>query len=184
MADNQIKPLAPLGPPIRTMLDLQMALRARCDALEVCFDSIDEESCFPARYAGKILGPRPTKSLGAQSLPAILACLGVQLALIERPDALASYTPRLAKRQRGAGEPLLAGENRRRKRNPRIGNSHWGEMMRRIQIMVTNPKQRSAVARAAANARWSATRKLDQAAKATAEYSATRRPGNGNGKVR
>jgi hypothetical protein len=178
MADDLIKPL---GPPIRTMLDLQMALRARCDELEVRFDSIDDESCFPARYAGKILGPRPVKSLGAQSLPAIMACLGVQLALIERPDALANYTPRLAKRRRDAGERVLAEGKRRYKHNLRAGNSHWGEMMRRIQIMVTNPKQRSVVARHAANARWSATRKLDQAAKATPEHSGTRRPGNGNG---
>jgi hypothetical protein len=150
------KPLAPLAT-IRDMDSLQAALRERANSLMLKFDSIDEQSKFPERYTGKLLAPVPLKTVGRQSLGPLLACLGTELLLVERPDALAAYTSRVEKRKRHHTGGRIPANGKRS--NPRVGNSFWGKQMRSLQLLKQRPAERKRIARFAIKARWAAVRK-------------------------
>jgi hypothetical protein len=73
------------------------ALRARARELRVSpgSEAFAEVSGLPSRYASKLVSPAMPKKLGATSLQPMLACLGVQLALLEDEEALERVVSRL-----------------------------------------------------------------------------------------
>jgi hypothetical protein len=155
---------------IRDMDSLQAALRERANGLTLNFNSLDQECQFPERYTSKLLAPIPVKTLGRQSLGPLLACCGVELWLVERPDALAAYTSRIETRKR----PLAREGMRARRKTQRVGDSEWGREMQNHWMLKTSPAQRKRSARIAALARWAAVR----AAKVTPVKTGSRNGGS------
>jgi hypothetical protein len=93
------KPLAV----IRTYAELRAALRKRVADLGVSFETVDTISGVQDRYTSKILGPRPPRSsmrvFGHHTLDFMLSVLGLQLVIVEDPEAMAKVRSRLVPAQ-------------------------------------------------------------------------------------
>lgn len=79
--------------------DLLAVLRARKEALDVSFETLDHIAGVQPGYSAKLLGPTPSRQLGRMSLAAILGALGLQLVAVEDADAMARIGRRLVKRK-------------------------------------------------------------------------------------
>jgi hypothetical protein len=93
---------APLPDPIAIVRDyagLLAVIRARRAALDVSLETVDEVSGFCSRYCSKLLTDPPMKRMGIMSLGAMLGTLGLALAVIEDPEALARVRDRLIKKR-------------------------------------------------------------------------------------
>jgi hypothetical protein len=145
-----MKPLAT----VRTYDELNAALRARADALDISRETIDAISGLQNGYAGKLLAPIPIRTLSRVSLGAMLGALGLKLIVVEDVETLQKIEKRLAKRRRhdNAGSAMLATKRRKRRAFPR-GNEH-ARLMRLRQIANQSPEKRSQIARRAALIRW------------------------------
>jgi hypothetical protein len=140
---------------VRDMMQLQAALRARAIALNVTGEGLDQECQFPDRYAGKLLAPIPIRAVGGSSLGPLLAALGTELVLVERPDALAAYTSRVQKRVRDASVPMLPTRSRL-KRHVCKGDTWWSVEMNARRTLKLSAEKRKRIAR---NAAWHVGRK-------------------------
>jgi hypothetical protein len=143
---------------IRSYEELQRALRCRAEELGVSNATLDELCGFSDRYASKVLGLHPARSLGRVSLTALLGSLGVVLVAYEDEEALARVRARLVKRRRGverARSPMPAhgmGEDRRF----RFPSPEFARHAQARWQVVVGPARRSEIARLAARARWKA----------------------------
>jgi hypothetical protein len=81
-------------------------LRQRKLELDVSFTVLELIGGLASGHAAKILGPGPvhSKHLGPTSLALILGALGVRLALVEDPAAMARIRSRLVPRVHAGGE--------------------------------------------------------------------------------
>src|SRR5438105_693946 len=77
---------------------LQVALRARAEQLNVSREKLDEISGLPAGYCGKLLAPDPIKNLGPIAMGALLGALGLKMMLVDDHEALAYVERRLVPR--------------------------------------------------------------------------------------
>jgi hypothetical protein len=66
------------------------ALKARAAERGVSYGQLDQLAGTPDGYAGKVFGPSQTKKLGFQSFWYYLQALGLGLAFVENPEALAA----------------------------------------------------------------------------------------------
>jgi hypothetical protein len=80
--------------------DLIVALRARCDELDISFQTLDEVAGLSGGYASKLLAPSSSLVMGRGSMSAILGALGLVLTVAEDPAALERVRSRLVKRRR------------------------------------------------------------------------------------
>ena len=79
---------------------LVAALRERAIARKIAVSGeVNEVAGLPSGYVEKLIGPRPVRRLGIISLGPLLAVLGIKLAVIEDPEALARYGSRIGERQ-------------------------------------------------------------------------------------
>jgi hypothetical protein len=129
---------------------LQELLRARAEQLQLTREQIDEISGLQNGYASKLLSPRPVKKLGAISMPLMLATLAMKLVAVADPGGLERISRRGFKRKissavRGAAVQFTFSRPWLRK----IGRK-GGENSRKN----LSPRQRRALARKAAHARW------------------------------
>jgi hypothetical protein len=76
------------------------ALRSRAEQLDVSNETIDAAAGWCSSYAAKLLARRPSRALGPLSMGLMLEALGLRLAVVEDPQALARALPRLHKRKR------------------------------------------------------------------------------------
>jgi hypothetical protein len=128
---------------------LLAALRARIAELDVAGERLDELAGLPRGYFQKLVGTRPKKRLGMQSLGDVFGALAVKALLVEDEAALARISNRLVKR----------------KYLVRSGTTHIElsrRFMRKIQakgrharFAAMTPEQRSELGRKLANHRWS-----------------------------
>ena len=88
----------PLGV-VRNYTDLLDVARARMAALSITFETLDAVSGVASGYSAKLLGPNPSKRLGAMSFAAVLGALGIELHAFEDQEALERLRPRLVKRR-------------------------------------------------------------------------------------
>ena len=79
--------------------DLIAVARARMDALEITFATLDSISGVQEGYSAKLLGPGHCKTLGPVSFCSIMAALGMKLLAVEDPEAMARVRQRLVKRK-------------------------------------------------------------------------------------
>ena len=143
---------------IRSYEELQRALRCRAEELGVSNATLDELCGFSDRYASKVLGLHPARSLGRVSLTALLGSLGVVLVAYEDEEALARVRARLVKRRRGverARSAMLAhgvGKDSRF----RFPSSEFARHAQARWQVVVGPARHSEIAKIAARARWKA----------------------------
>ena len=130
---------------------LVAALRSRIAELNVSGECLDELAGLPRGYFQKLIGTRPVKRIGMLSLGVIFGALGVRAVLVEDEAALARVSSRLVKRRQSvpaAGSQAVHFELSKR-------------FLRKIAAMggkaraaKLTPKQRSALGRRLARARW------------------------------
>jgi hypothetical protein len=140
---------------IRSLADIHDALRARFEALELSRITIGAAAGLTDGHASKLLSPVPVKRFGDVSLWPTLEVAGVKLCLVE---ALARVTSKLAKRARNAV------------RCQRV-STHMVEASRAVVLREAASKAgtarmaklttaaRKRLAKAAAKARWSRSKK-------------------------
>jgi len=84
---------------IRDYDDLLVVARARKAALRITYETLDVVAGVQIGYSAKLLGPNPTKRMGAMSFSAIFGALGLQLIAVEDSAALARVRGRLVPRK-------------------------------------------------------------------------------------
>jgi len=149
---------------------LQQALRARWLALGIRGEDLDRMAGLAERYGARLLGPWPTKHMGTDSLGRIMDVLAVKLVLVEDTELLAEISRRLGVELQGrdvTSRNIAGGQNnantamptqRKRKRRRFLafkGNPELARQLRNRAVLKQSARQRSRIARIAANARWS-----------------------------
>ena len=127
---------------------LLAALRARIAELNVAGERLDELAGLPRGYFQKLIGTRPKKRLGMQSLGDVFGALAIKAVLVEDEAALARITNRLVKRKyvvRGAVTHLEFSHRFMRKIGAKGKQSRFAAM---------TPRQRRALGRKLAAYRW------------------------------
>ena len=127
---------------------LLAALRARIAELDVAGERLDELAGLPRGYFQKLIGTRPKKRLGMQSLGDVFGALAVKAVLVEDEAALARITSRLVKRKYVVPSAAVHVEVSHRflRKIGAIGG--------RARAAKLTPRQRSALGRKLANHRW------------------------------
>ena len=74
---------------VRDYDQLQQAMRARADNLNINRDTIDELAYLPRGYAGKVLCKNPCRRIGANLIGDFLRTLGLKLLVVEDVEGLA-----------------------------------------------------------------------------------------------
>jgi hypothetical protein len=90
---------APLGV-VRDYDDLLEIARNRMAQLQITFETLDSVSGCQPGYCAKLLGPMPSKRLGAMSLPAVLGALGMKLIAVVDDEQFAQIRDRLVRSKR------------------------------------------------------------------------------------
>jgi hypothetical protein len=81
-------PIAVAGPAVvKSQREFLAAIRERIGQLNVSLESVNEMCSLPPRYANKLLSPSPIKRLGVGSLWQLARGLGMELQLVENPEA-------------------------------------------------------------------------------------------------
>jgi hypothetical protein len=129
--------------------DLQVALRARADSMNISRLDIDRLAGFTGGYASKVLAPTPIKGLGIDSMFALVAALGCDLVLIENAQTTAHIkgrtVPRRESFKQNAVVHLRFSNRFMRKIGRKGGKASRANMPR---------EQASELGRRAARARW------------------------------
>jgi hypothetical protein len=140
---------------------LHAILRARADALRLSRESIDQLTGWADGYAGKLLSPTMMKILGEHSLGPMLEVLGIKLAVLEDPEALARFETRRLRLPRKEWQVRKHSQWQVRKRshNARIRkgwlwNAESGREAATARMAALTPRQRRRLASRAARARW------------------------------
>jgi hypothetical protein len=121
---------------------------------------------LPSYYIPKLLQANPVRRVGIHSLGPLLAVLGLKIILVEDPDAVKTYGPRIPVKDESCTRLLtvLAGRGKQQLVSVRL--------LRRIAPLgaaarnrALSPAQRSQIARKAGFARWAKVRAEAKAAK-------------------
>jgi hypothetical protein len=127
---------------------LLAALRARIAQLDISGERLDELAGLPRGYFQKLIGTRPKKRLGMQSLGDVFGALAVKAVLIEDEAALARISSRLVKRKY-----VVRGDTTHIELSRRFMRKIQAKG-RQARFTAMTPKQRSALGRKLANQRW------------------------------
>ena len=153
---------------VRSVDELQAALRARALSLKLVFDartrhgnakgrdcSLDSVSGLPDGYSAKLLAPVPIRSFGRTSLGPMLAALGCKLLLVEDAELLARITARIERdpHANGNASARMLPNGKRKRRYPKLGTD-WAIIMNARRYLLVPQGKRRAAARKAAKARW------------------------------
>lgn len=132
---------------VRTYAELMSAIRRRLFDLDLSYETLDAIAGWTDTYATKLLAPDPAKHLGPMSFDLIFPALALKIGLIHDAEQL----QRLRKHQ----------NFRRRKLPPRneplsmpLSMTDLGRKGGLRRAMKISRRQRKAIARAAARARW------------------------------
>lgn len=134
-------------------------VRAWLEELKVAGETVDELAGLPIRYTSKALGVLPAKGFGRTSLGPLLGALGLKLIIAVDVETLERMRRRLPTRERVGSQyargTMLAGrkQKKRTKRGQNVNSDH-AKALRARQLLITTPRQRSAIAKRAARARW------------------------------
>jgi hypothetical protein len=80
---------------VRDYEDLLQAIRMRRDQLAVTHAVLDDVSGLQIGYVSKMLADPPVKNMGIMAMGPLLGALGVQLLMVEDPEAFARVRGRL-----------------------------------------------------------------------------------------
>jgi hypothetical protein len=152
---------------------LRKALNACRELRDISFEQMDELTGAPAGWFAKVLGPRPVKRIGMQSLGWALGGLGVKCVIVSDPEALKRVEARFVERDPRSGFAQRSGSiqitlsrrhmaiiqakgrrNRWAKMTPRQ-KTLWGKKMRKLRTRkeaARRARQRKATHKARARA--------------------------------
>jgi hypothetical protein len=133
---------------------LHAILRARANALRLSRQTIDTIAGFADGYASKLLSPSPVKILGERSLGPLLTVLGIKLAVLEDPDAMARFAKRRLPRTEHQVRNGYRSHIARIKRRAWLFSPERAREAATARMAALTPRQRSQLARRAARARW------------------------------
>jgi hypothetical protein len=140
---------------------LHRILRDRADELNVSRTTLDEAAGFTPGHASKLLSPRPLKNLGPVSLGLMLQVMGLKLVVVEDAEALERIRAKLIPREIPANVLSLPWAVRHGAKHFLV-SKRWVRKIGRKggeqRAKNLSPRQRSAIARKAAKARWSRPR--------------------------
>lgn len=178
---RQVRP-AEMNEPLASFTNYDELRRAlnvvRDQHRDMSFELMDEITGAPRGYFSKLLGPRPAKRIGLQSLEWALNGLGVKAILVEDSEALARIKSRLEGRDvahlasvRNGAVSVQINRGFLRKIGAKGGKNSRKNLSKRqrtklakLAVMARNrklsPSKRSELAKLAANARWKQVRKL------------------------
>ena len=88
---------------------LRRALNAVRAQRNISFETLNALSGAPAGYFQKLLGPRPARRIGPQSLGWALGGLGIKAVLVDDPEALARVEGRFVPRDPAHLASVLGG---------------------------------------------------------------------------
>jgi hypothetical protein len=149
-----------MGVPTLTILaevkdyeQLHAALRARVEQLDVSRETLDHLTGLQSGYCAKLLANTRLKRMGAQSLGPLLTVCGLRLLVVEDPDAMARFAPRLEKRDLRAVRVPTLGKRKKRRHYPKLGPA-WGKRMAALRVLTQSRRERSRLASRAATIRW------------------------------
>jgi hypothetical protein len=134
-----------------TYLGLLAALRERVAQLDVSGERLDELAGLPRGYFQKLIGTRPRKRLGVQSLGDVFGALAIKAVLVEDEAALARISSRLVRRKYAVPSvttQMITIELSRR---------HMRKIQqkgRAVRFAKMTPKERSELGRKLAHYRW------------------------------
>jgi hypothetical protein len=138
------------------------AFRARANERRIAIAgaSVAAVSGLPAAYVAKLLSVHPVRRVGMISLGPLLGALQAKLVLLPDPEAEKLFGDRIPERKECCAHPMLTAKS------GRGGHTLTPlRLLRRIAPLgaaarnaALSPKQRSQLARKAANARWAKVR--------------------------
>ena len=102
---NRMTPLAEFS----NYDELVTSLRVCRDQRDISFELLDLISGLPPGYSAKLLGPRPIRRIGLQSLGDLLGGLGIKGLFVDDPEALALVQGRFVARDRAHLASALGG---------------------------------------------------------------------------
>lgn len=133
-----------------TLDELQAIMRERREKLDLSFEVVDKLVGCTARYAAKVLAPRPARKLTRESVPWFAEGLALGLIAVDLPTERARITANHPKRNSGkavhAGTVLFKFSRRHMRKIQRKGGENSRKNLPRWK--------RKALARKAARARW------------------------------
>jgi hypothetical protein len=123
------------------------ALRERAAALGLSYQTLDELSGVTDRYSGKLIGPRPTRSLSGSMFDAIVGALSCRLILVHDESSFRLLSSRYVQRNAAKANPgkVTVFTTRFYKKLGRLGHA--------ARMEKTSPERRSEIARQASLAR-------------------------------
>jgi hypothetical protein len=125
------------------------AIRARVNELQIHGERFDAHVGLPEGYLSKLAGARPIRRLGMTSLAPVLSGLGLKCQFIEDPAAVERLRNRLSPRNGSYVRSAAWQVTLTRRFLQKIGRLGGKANMARLTA-----KERSALARKAALARW------------------------------
>lgn len=138
------------------------AMRRRVSELNISHLRLDEIAGLPAGYSGKLLGPAQVKNFGPMSFIVMPKSLGLCLALVEDPNALARvkdrYIPRQRVNSRNGNQARPLGKRILDRVRPSIIHE-FCKRAGKLAQKSRSPEQRSRLGRKAARARWRGPRR-------------------------
>jgi hypothetical protein len=143
---------------VRDYAGLIAVIRARVEALEVAWETVDTVAGLPLCYSTKLVNGG--RGLGSISFGPLMQVLGLELVVQENLTGYERIRKRLEKRRWARKIPAsgIRAIRSRRKRSPFRGCSDWGKLMRARQLVSQSPEQRSRMARYAIECRWRQSR--------------------------
>jgi len=140
---NDAEPIAEF----RDYAGLVAALRLARERRNVSFETLDKVAGLSRGYASKVLSPNGSRGITLRGLGWLMAGLGLKAVLIDDNDALRRINGRMVPRQetlvRSGAITLTLSRRFLSKIGRKGATSRWAKA-----------KQRAAIARHAANARW------------------------------
>ena len=131
--------------------DLHQLMRARADELNISRLDLDRGASLCSGHVSKILSPQKIKSASWETLSFLLPALGAALVLVEDLESLEQIRKRFPERHASAirnGAVHFVFSRRHMRKIARKGGANSRKNM--------SPRQRRALARKAAMARWHA----------------------------
>lgn len=126
---------------------LIVALRQAKEYRGVSFATLDDLADLADNFSAKVLGPRPARKLSMVNISRFLSGLGIKCLVVEDPNTFDVKRAKIRNKSQVRSEALHRIINRRLliEAGRRGGKAFWAKL---------SPAERSAYARAFANARW------------------------------
>jgi hypothetical protein len=142
---------------VRNEADLRAVIRARCNELQITYETLDVVAVLPERYASKLLCEPPLKHMGAVTLWSVLGTLGYRISLVHDEELLTRFRDKLVVREHppqstgSRGRVKFSFTHRFMRKIARLGGLKSGQVRHARSI---KKQERSRIARTAALKRW------------------------------